>query len=52
MRPIDGPEVGAQHRERGLRIGPDTCRPLSAGDPLDYDLAVEGLIWGELRRQE
>lgn len=28
-------------------IGPDSCRPRSAGDKLDYDIAVEWLMWRE-----
>jgi|GEM_PF-76597 len=52
MRPASGLAIAAQHRVRRLGIGSDTCRPLSAGDPLDYDIAVEGLIRRELRRRE
>lgn len=52
MRPASGDSITGQHRIRGQRIGADTCRPLSAGDPLDYDIAVEGLIRRELRRRE
>ncbi len=28
-------------------IGPDSCRPLSAGDGLDYEMAVGWLMWRE-----
>ncbi len=52
MRPASGPSITGQHRSRGQRFGAETCRPLSAGDPLDYDIAVEGLIRRELRRRE
>jgi hypothetical protein len=52
MRAASGPGIAGHHRRQGLRIGPDTCRPLSAGDRLDYDIAVEGLIRQELRRLE
>ncbi len=52
MRPASGSPITTQHQNRRLRIGSDTCRPLSAGDPLDYDIAVEGLIRRELRRRE
>jgi hypothetical protein len=40
------------HRARGVSFGPDTCRPLSAGDRLDYDIAVEGLAWWEFGRAQ
>ena len=36
-----GPGVAQQNRARGLSIDADTCRPRSAGDKLDYGLAVE-----------
>ena len=37
---------GLERRNRavGIRIDPDTCRPRSAGDRLDYGLAVELLL--------
>ena len=38
-----GPELGEQHRARGIAVDANTCRPLSAGDRLDYGLAVEVL---------
>lgn len=46
-RPASGPGIAAQHRGRGMSIGPDTCRPLSAGDRLDCDIAVGGLASSE-----
>lgn len=52
MRPASGAEITRQHQGRRMSIGPDTCRPLSAGDRLDYDIAVEGLIRRELKRRE
>lgn len=48
-RPAAGAGIAAQHRSRGMAIGSDTCRPLSAGDRLDYDIAVEGLARRELQ---
>jgi hypothetical protein len=48
-RAASGSGITAQHQSRRMAIGPDTCRPLSAGDPLDYDIAVGGLIWRELK---
>lgn len=48
MQSAAGHGIIAQHRSRRLSIGPDTGRPLSAGDQLDYDIAVEGLIWRQL----
>lgn len=39
-----------QHRGQGLRIGSDTCRPRSAGDPLDYGIAVECLLVTQERK--
>jgi uncharacterized protein DUF222/HNH endonuclease len=38
-----GPALGEQHRARGIEVDQNTCRPLSAGDRLDYGLAVEVL---------
>jgi hypothetical protein len=38
-----GPALGEQHRARGIAVDSNTCRPLSAGDRLDYGLAVEVL---------
>jgi len=38
-----GPALGEQHRARGIAVDANTCRPLSAGDRLDYGLAVEVL---------
>src|SRR5205807_5022187 len=37
---------GLERRNRALGLTPDgeTCRPRSAGDRLDYGLAVEGLL--------
>ena len=46
-RPASGAGIVAQHQRGGVSIGPDTCRPLSAGDRLDYDIAVGGLAWYE-----
>ena len=51
-RPASGAGIAAQNRSCGMPIGPDTCRPLSAGDRLDYDIAVEGLAWREWRELE
>jgi hypothetical protein len=39
-----GPGLIRQHRREGLNLHSDTCRPLSAGDRLDYGLAVELLL--------
>lgn len=46
-RRASGRDIVEQHRSRRMGIGPDTCRPLSAGDRLDYDMAVMGLAWSE-----
>ena len=48
-RPASGIGITAQHQTRRMAIGPDTCRPLSAGDRLDYGVAVEGLAWREFK---
>jgi hypothetical protein len=48
-RPAAGAGITAQHHKRRMALGPNTCRPLSAGDRLDYGLAVEGLMWWELK---
>jgi len=42
--PARGPGLERRHLARGLRIDADTCRPRSLGDPLDYGIAVEGLL--------
>jgi hypothetical protein len=42
-RSVRGPALGEQHRARGIEVDQNTCRPLSAGDRLDYGLAVEVL---------
>ncbi len=42
-RRVRGPALGEQHRARGIEVDQNTCRPLSAGDRLDYGLAVEVL---------
>ena len=42
-RRAQGPGLGEQNRARGVEVNQDTCRPLSAGDRLDYGLAVEVL---------
>lgn len=39
--------LSERHRVRDIYFGPDTCMPLSAGDRLDYGLAVGGLAWLE-----
>jgi hypothetical protein len=39
---IREPGLARQHR---APIDKDTCRAKSAGDPLDYRMAVDGLIW-------
>lgn len=46
--PARGPGVARQNDARRLGIDADTCRPKSAGDRLDYDIAVEGLLRREL----
>jgi Domain of unknown function (DUF222)/HNH endonuclease len=41
---VAGPGLIRQHRLEGLSLHSDTCRPLSAGDRIDYGLAVEVLL--------
>lgn len=43
VRPA-GAGLVRQNAARGLAIDDDTCRAKSAGDPLDYSIAVEGLL--------
>jgi hypothetical protein len=43
-QPAGGPGLVHQQRREGLNLNGDTCRPISAGDWLDYDLAVDSLI--------
>ena len=38
---VRGPGLGEQNRARGVAVDASSCRPLSAGDRLDYGLAVE-----------
>jgi hypothetical protein len=45
---VRGPGLGEQHRARGMAVDARTCQPLSAGDRLDYGLAVEVLTAREL----
>jgi Domain of unknown function (DUF222)/HNH endonuclease len=42
--PAWGAGLEQQNRRRGLELDADTCRPRSAGDRLDYGLAVELLF--------
>ncbi len=46
-----GPGLERQNRVRGLTIDDNTCKPASLGDPLDYDIAVEGLLVRTLEGQ-
>jgi Domain of unknown function (DUF222)/HNH endonuclease len=39
-----GAGLAEQHRARGVAVNQNTCRPRSAGDRLDYDLAVDVLM--------
>ena len=39
-----GAGLAEQHRARGVAVDRNTCRPRSAGDRLDYDLAVDVLV--------
>ena len=41
--PPRGPGIPEQNRRNGIPITPGTSRPLSAGEPLDYGMAIEGL---------
>jgi hypothetical protein len=45
---VRGPGLGEQHRARGMAVDARACQPLSAGDRLDYGLAVEVLTAREL----
>ena len=42
--PAGGPGLVRQHARVGLSVDRDTCRPLSAGDRIDYDLAIDALL--------
>ena len=39
-----GVRLEVQNCARGMQVDANTCRPLSAGDRLDYGIAVEGLL--------
>jgi hypothetical protein len=41
---VRGPTLEERHRSEGLQVDQDTVKPLSLGDPLDYGIAVEGLL--------
>jgi len=43
-KPVTGRSLAEQHRARGVAVDAQTCRPLSAGDRLDYDLALDALL--------
>lgn len=43
-KPAAGPDLRCRNHARGLTIDQDTCAPLSAGDKLDYNIAVECLL--------
>jgi hypothetical protein len=42
--PASGPGLAERHRAEGVAVDASTCRPLSAGDRLDYDLAMDALL--------
>jgi Domain of unknown function (DUF222)/HNH endonuclease len=41
---VVGGSLAEQHRARGVVVDRFTCRPLSAGESLDYDLAMDALL--------
>ena len=41
---VTGPDVAEQNRDLGLPITPDTPVALWDGEPIDYGMAVEGLL--------
>jgi hypothetical protein len=41
---VAGGSLAEQHRARGVVVDAQTCRPLSAGDRLDYGLALDALL--------
>jgi hypothetical protein len=41
---VCGPGLAEQHRMRGVRVDSTTCRPQSAGERLDYDVAMDALL--------
>jgi hypothetical protein len=49
VRRATGPGLEQRHRRQGLAIDARTCAPRSAGDRLDYDIAVDALITRALR---
>jgi hypothetical protein len=40
-----GAGIREQHRAWGAAVDADTCRALGAGQPLDYGMAIDGLLW-------
>ncbi|HEY8763044.1 MAG TPA: DUF222 domain-containing protein [Solirubrobacteraceae bacterium] len=42
--PVSGAALDHQQRTRGLAVNERTCMPRSAGQSLDYGMAVEGLL--------
>ncbi len=42
--PVGGAGLEQQQRERGVLVNERTCMPRSAGQSLDYGIAVEGLL--------
>jgi hypothetical protein len=41
---VSGAALDQQQRKRGLAVNDRTCMPRSAGQSLDYGMAVEGLL--------
>src|SRR5579875_376494 len=49
--PSHGPPLAALNRSNGVQVDADTCRALSAGEHLDYGLAVDILLDRELNHR-
>jgi hypothetical protein len=45
-----GASLAERHRQARLGLNDRTCFPMSAGDSLDYGMAVEHLLWERERR--
>jgi hypothetical protein len=46
-----GPGLRERTADLGVRPDEDTCMPLSAGDPIDYGMAIDGILQEDQRAQ-
>jgi hypothetical protein len=49
--PASGPDLAERSRSRGIVVTPDTSQALSAGEPFDRGMAVDGLVEADERKR-